>query len=248
MTTTLNSPINTQRTLADTLYQIESNAIMAPVLPAHADAIAQILPGQADFARALVPALTDSLNPPLPILVSLVAMREQLMRGAFGVMQDLRSVRVPLSILVAHEGMLHRYLTPIIAATRQSWLTFNMAGKNRAAWTDVCGDFGVQLLTTCCCSIILIDKGRCHDVLHSDLVRMQDNVRSAADRLATPVHMIDTLDQVPGINSDLTGDERQTFDLMAQLFAACAPVGAKMNPAAVMQDFLQLRTMTFGAA
>jgi hypothetical protein len=178
----------------------------------------------------------------------MVAMREQLMRGRYGVMASLKAVRMPLSILVAADNRLHRYLTPVIVAARQSWLTFNMGSKNRPAWQRVCAAHDLEIVTTCCCSVIAVHHGAADALCKSDLVRLQDSVRSAADRLAAPVHLVDALADIPAVNADLTDDERELFALMDTLLKACVPVNVPMAVGDVMKSFNDLRALTTASA
>lgn len=228
----------------DSLYQIQHDPRMGDLAPAHLDVIADMFPRQAEFAKALFPALTFHLHPPLPFLASLITMKEQLDEGRYGVMNPLPAVRMPLSIVAEHDGALHRYLTPVIALARQSWLTTNMAAKNQPMLEEACRAFNVKVMTTCCCSVVMTRPGHAQEVCHSPLLRLQDKVRSATDRLAVPVHMLKNLDHVPGINADLTTHERESFARLEHLLDRMAAVGTPMKPDNVLADFRHLYEMS----
>ena len=230
----------------DPLYQVEQDVRMGAVNEAQIGVIETLYPDQADFARALIPALNFHLNPPLPILASLVVLRRQLQAGNFGVMAPMQAVRMPLSILSDVNGRLQRFLTPVIALARQSWLTFNMAMKNRPLVQDVCTAYGIQYLTTCCCSLLVTHAGMGEEVLNSTIVRKQDYVRSAADRLAAPVNLVSSLDQIEGLNADLTSHEVDSFNRIEALLDQMAQTPTPISEDSIRTALKELRVLSNG--
>lgn len=231
-------------TANDPLYQVMHDRRMSGIAPVHLDIIARHYPQQAEFARALYPALSFHLHAPLPYIASLVVLRQQFMDGKYGTMKQVRAVRMMLSILAEKNGKLQRYLTPIIALARQSWLTINMAMKNRAGIEQVCRDYGVELVTMCCCSISLTRLGDKEAVLNSGLVRLQDHVRSAADRLAVPVHVVSDFSHIPQDNAELTVDEIETYARLEDLLNHLAEHQSVPDAAVILADFRRLQAMS----
>ena len=222
---TILSPVKSAATpfdAYDQVYQVFHDRRMSGISAEHAEMVQDLLPSQAEFAKALVPALNFHLHPALPFFVSLLVLREQLQNGKHGTMAPLQVSRMPLSVIAEQNGRLVRYLTPVIALARISWLTANMAMKNRLLLEPIYRDFGVEVLTTCTCSGLMTHAGMGKDVLESSLVRRQDEMRSATDRLAIPVYSVTSLDQIPTSNADLTAHEIESFGLMEKMLDAMA--------------------------
>ena len=227
----------------DPLYQIEKDPRLGCIANVHADVVAQLYPQQAAFAKALIPALTFNLNPPLAVLATLVVLKNQLDKKRYGIMASLQTVRMPLFILTFTDGRLERFLTPVIAAARQSWLTFNMASKNRPLMDVVCKEFGVKLITSCCCSVMMTAYSNGERLTNSDIMRQQDYVRSAADRLATPVNLVDDINTIPHSNADLSTDEIDMFAQIDDLLNSLSKVSVVLDEDKVIKEFEALRLM-----
>ena len=234
--------------VADPLYQVQHDPRMAQIGAEHIEMIARRLPRQAEFARTLLAPLSDNLHSPLPFLTSLVVLREQLMNGEYGTMAPMAAVRMPLSVLAEVNGTMQRYLTPAIALARQSWLTIDMAQKNRQQLQAIYATFGVDVVTTCCCGIVMTAAGMGQTVLNSELVKLQDHVRSAADRLAVPVHHVSSLRAIPGENAEITPHEATSFALLENLLNEMATVQIQPDEATILADFRRLRAVTGTAA
>lgn len=249
----LNSTVRTEieqlasATAADPLYQVGNDPRMSGIAPAHLDMIARHYPQQEAFARALYPAISFHLHAPLPYLASLVVLREQFLRQNYGTMHSVQAVRMMLSVLAEQDGRLQRYLTPVVALARQSWLTINMAKKNRAAVEAVCRRFGVDLITMCCCSISLTKAGEAETVLNSELVRLQDDVRSAADRLSVPVKLVQDFAEIPAANAELTDDEVETYRMLEDLLNVLATHRHVPDEAETLAGFRRLCALSKAA-
>ncbi len=231
-------------TANDPLYQVAHDKRMSGIAPVHLDMIAKLYPQQEAFARALYPVISFNLHAPLPYLASLVVLRQQFMDGKYGTMKNVKAVRMMLSVLAETNGKLARYLTPTIALTRQSWLTINMAMKNRSAIEAVCRAYGVDLITMCCCSISLTKAGEADAVLNSELVRLQDHVRSAADRMAVPVHVVPGFAHIPQDNAEVTAHEIEAYAKLEALLDVLAEHQSVPDAAIILADFRRLQDMS----
>jgi hypothetical protein len=224
----------------DMLYDTEGDPRMKRPCGHDVATLATIYPAQAEFAASLLRAITTNLNPALPVLVSLVVMRAifQTRRPTLMDNAGIRAVRLPLSIIGKRpDGAYQRYLTPALAMARQAWLTYNMAEKNRPLFKAACAEFGIDVVTTCCCSV----KGE--DVLQQSLVQQMDRFRSGVDRLSAPVLVVESLDGLP-LNADIGPAEADLLSSIERALAACAEHTHSFNEGALDADFARLLEVT----
>lgn len=157
---------------------------MAGLHAGHLPLLQGAMPAQSALTADLFTALTTSLNPHLPILPALMAMAEAVEREDFGVLEEYRLVRLPLSIIGTDKV---RYRTEMVEHLHETILSARMSEITIEAVRKALRPHGLCILFLCSCGVVM---GKCPDVGayygSHDHVRM-DRLRSAIDAAGNPV-------------------------------------------------------------
>jgi hypothetical protein len=136
-------------------------------------------------------------------------MKQWLEDGRYGLLEHLRAVRVPLSIVGEDEV---RYRPPITEEQHEGWLSFFMAEKNVMWLSEALAGHGLRLYRNCSCGISLV-RIQDFDRFQTDqLLQTMDNYRSSLDRLGHPVVELPDLRVPPNI--DVTVSELEMLYLI----------------------------------
>lgn len=170
-------------------------------------------PQTAEFTQSVFDACTKNLTPHLPILPMFTAMYESLLTNNWGVLGP-GLIRVPLSIIPENK---FRYRVPIISELHETILSFRMSQLTVKTLEEALKKHGLCLLFMCSCGVVL---GTCEAVRNfygSQAHRDMDKLRSAIDAAGYPVKEVDSWDDVPYPNMDISQGEREMFARMEQL-------------------------------
>ncbi len=161
-------------------------------------------------------ALIQNLNPHLPVFTALVAMIEALERKDFGILEEYRLVRLPLSVIGSDKV---RYRTEIVEHLHESVLSFRMSEITIETLRTALRPDGLCVLFLCSCGVVM---GRCEDVrayYGSDAHRRMDRLRSAIDAEGNPVVPVASFTDIKVETMDLhhSGAEERLFARIEEL-------------------------------
>jgi hypothetical protein len=169
-------------------------------------------------------ALTESLNPHLPILPALLAMVEAVEREDFGVLEQHRLVRLPLSIIGTDKV---RYRTQIVEHLHETILSARMSDITMEAVRRVLRRHDLCILFLCSCGVVM---GKCPDVrayYGSDAHVRMDRLRSAIDAAGNPVQVVESFADiaVPTMDLHQNGAEERLFARISELTKTASRAG-----------------------
>jgi hypothetical protein len=200
------------------------NPEMAGLHAGHLPLLQGATPKQSDLARDLFEALTATLNPHLPILPALLAMAEAVEREDFGVLEDHRLVRLPLSIIGTDKV---RYRTDMVERLHETILSARMSEITMEAVRKALRPHGLCILFLCSCGVVM---GRCPNVrayYGSDAHVRMDRLRSAIDAAGNPVREIRSFSDimVPTMDLHENGAEERLFARISELTKIASQAG-----------------------
>jgi hypothetical protein len=200
------------------------NPEMAGLRAGHLPLLQGAIPKQSDLARDLFQALTATLNPHLPILPALLAMAEAVEREDFGVLEDHRLVRLPLSIIGTDKV---RYRTGLVEHLHETILSARMSEITMEAVRKALRPHGLCILFLCSCGVVM---GKCPDVrayYGSDAHVRMDRLRSAIDAAGNPVRTVESFSDimVPTMDLHENGAEERLFARISELTQIASQAG-----------------------
>lgn len=200
------------------------NPEMAGLHSGHLPILQEVMPEQSALASDLFQALTTTLNPHLPILPALLAMAEAVEREDFGVLQEYRLVRLPLSIIGTDKV---RYRTEVVEHLHETILSVRMSEITIEAVRTALRPHGLCILFLCSCGVVM---GKCPDVrlyYGSDAHVRMDRLRSAIDAAGNPVREIGSFRDimVPTMDLHENGAEERLFARIGKLTQSASLAG-----------------------
>ena len=197
---------------------------MAGLHAGHLPLLQGAMPKQSELARDLFQSLTATLNPHLPILPALLAMAEAVEREDFGVLEEHRLVRLPLSIIGTDKV---RYRTEMVGHLHETILSARMSEITIEEVRKALRPHGLCILFLCSCGVVM---GRCPDVrayYGSDAHVRMDRLRSAIDAAGNLVHEIESFSDimVPTMDLHENGAEERLFARVSELTMIASQAG-----------------------
>jgi hypothetical protein len=200
------------------------NPEMAGLHAGHLPLLQGAMPKQSALTADLFKALTTALNPHLPILPALLAMAEAVESEDFGVLEESKLVRLPLSIIGTDKV---RYRTEQVEHLHETVLSARMSEITMEAVRKALRPHGLCILFLCSCGVVM---GRCTDVrayYGSDAHVRMDRLRSAIDAAGNSVKTIDAFADilVPTMDLHQNGAEERLFARIKELTEIASQAG-----------------------